>query len=339
MHFTYVDVSDEGLAQGDILRRTSELDQILSEVHPHYADGKNEFFQVLTQSCDLVLRNDKCAARYIAIAPVRPVRLVLSRYLERFHSGIWADGHPILDSKQKSIIVAFAKRLLNNNEAKYFYLEPDPRAGITEGCCTFLSLSIALKSELHYSKLLDARILQLTENFRSKLGWMVGSLYSRVGTEDWDESKLIKAVNSRIDEADVVWTDAEQFKHLKLAVKDQLREAKNDGLQLQISSDELKKHFANYKKRKQLVVERVDELLQDFIHDHDEIWTKKQAIEKSLDELLSLAGQDGVQAVDIEAQKQTVVEGLNELGSMFPSQRKIVNKLNIDTMLTNYLKN
>ena len=38
---------------------------------------------------------------------------------------------------------------------------------------------------MHYETLFSARALQLTDSFQHKLGYLVGNLYSRIGTEDW----------------------------------------------------------------------------------------------------------------------------------------------------------
>ena len=82
-------------------------------------------------------------------------------------------------------MVQFVERLLNNNQEDYFFLQLEPGSGLGQDHCAILQLSIALKAELHYETLLDAKILQLSESFQHKLGHLVGTMYSRVGTEDW----------------------------------------------------------------------------------------------------------------------------------------------------------
>jgi len=52
-----------------------------------------------------------------------------------------------------------------------------------------LKVSIALKSDLHYEKCLSAKVLELSDEFKAKLGWLVGNIYSRVGTTDWESIK------------------------------------------------------------------------------------------------------------------------------------------------------
>lgn len=50
----------------------------------------------------------------------------------------------------------------------------------------YLKVSIALKSDEHYDKCLSAKKIELTDEFKAKLGWLVGNMYSRVGTADWE---------------------------------------------------------------------------------------------------------------------------------------------------------
>jgi hypothetical protein len=79
----------------------------------------------------------------------------------------------------------FIERLLNNNEPGYFYLHSDLELEIADPVVAFLALSISIKSGDHYNTCSQARIAQLHGPFQAKLGWLVGNLYSRVGTQDW----------------------------------------------------------------------------------------------------------------------------------------------------------
>jgi len=47
-----------------------------------------------------------------------------------------------------------------------------------------LQVSIALRAHEHYDTLRLARCGRLTPEFRARLGWLIGNLYSRVATED-----------------------------------------------------------------------------------------------------------------------------------------------------------
>ena len=152
--------------------------------------SKNLFFMVLTQSCDLVLRNgDTGKAPYINIAPVRPLDEVISREIASLQLSKIRGDLPLLTHKSRTKLAEFTRRLLNNNVPQYFYLESDGTE-LGQDCCAFLRLSIAIKSDLHYRACVDAKFLQLNDSFQAKLGSLVGQLYSRVGTKDWDGKQL-----------------------------------------------------------------------------------------------------------------------------------------------------
>src|SRR5881394_3482701 len=188
MHFTYSEEPDAtSLQQGDILKRTPDVDSILKSVHPHYHHKTDyNFFIILTQSCDLVRRNGRtCKSRYITIAAVRSLELAVNRYAASLQYDDVEAALGFCPDDRKDKLRQFVERLLNNNEDNYFYLKAEPARGLSEDHCAFLQLSIALKSELHYDTLLAAKSLQLSESFQHKLGYLVGTSYSRVGTEDW----------------------------------------------------------------------------------------------------------------------------------------------------------
>ena len=93
--------------------------------------------------------------------------------------------------------------------------------GISTPSVAMLRIEIALHTK-HYDTLLSSRRGRLKPAFQAKLGWLVGNLYSRVGTEDWsepDERKREKnSIIDRIlnDVAKVKWSSSEA---VVLAVK------------------------------------------------------------------------------------------------------------------------
>ena len=88
---------------------------------------------------------------------------------------------------------------------------------------TYLKVSIALKSELHYEVCLKAKKLELSDEFKAKLGWLIGDMYSRVGTTDW-ESRMTDKARKQMIEDDVksrcVIGAREQIKELKRNLKE-----------------------------------------------------------------------------------------------------------------------
>lgn len=217
-HFCYATpdeyLSNE-LAQGDVLRRTDALDSILESVHPHFfRHNKNLFFMVLTQSCDLATREGEgAAAPYISIAPVRPVDEAISREIASLQIPGISGEVPLLTHKSRTKLVEFSRRLINNNVPQYFFLE-STGTELGQDCCAFLRLAIAIKTDLHYQACLDAKILQLNDSFQAKLGSLVGQLYARVGTKDWERAAMQAKVDQFTKDA-AHYVDDEKVKALR----------------------------------------------------------------------------------------------------------------------------
>jgi len=118
----------------------------------------------------------------------------------------------------------FVERLLNNNEPNYFYLHEDPALGIDGSHVAFLALSIAVKSDLHYQKCVDARVGTLCDPFKAKLGWLVGTMYSRVATPDWvpDHRTLAEFEQLRdelVDGLGYLWIPDDKLEKVKREAK------------------------------------------------------------------------------------------------------------------------
>lgn len=217
LHFTYrQEPLEKELYQGDVLSRTPELEDVLREVHPHYfRRTSNSHFLVLTQSCDLVRRGGKpCDARYISIAPVRPLAVLTERQIQRFQIPSLSDESPVCSERDRNRFHQFLERLFNNNEAEFFFLRRAVDRGLGEDSCAFLALSIAIKSELHYDTCVRAKVLELGDSFRAKLGWLVGQMYSRVGTEDWTPSTLQREIDEILRGA-AIWVPEKELKVLR----------------------------------------------------------------------------------------------------------------------------
>jgi hypothetical protein len=218
MHVTYdARLCATELMQGDVLARNPALDELLKLVHPHYFQHqKNRYFMVLTQSCDLVLRDGAaCKAPYITLAPVRSLDLVVERHLAHMPTAEVKSELPVLGGKSKSKASEFLQRLFNNNEPGYFFLDSEDTP-LESDSVAFLNLSIAIKADLHFQTCLQAKILQLDATFQAKLGWLVGQMYSRVGTLDWEPSELRKKVNRVLQEA-AIWVDDGKLASLEAA--------------------------------------------------------------------------------------------------------------------------
>jgi len=254
-HFCYARADEylaTELAQGDVLRRTPELDRVLATVHPHFHQHqKNLFFMVLTQSCDLVVRDGEAGkAPYINIAPVRPLDEVISREIANLQLQKVRGDLPLLTHKARGKLADFARRVINNNVPQYFFLESEGTE-LGQDCCAFLRLSIAIKSDLHYQTCVAAKFLQLNDSFQAKLGSLVGQLYSRVGTKDWDAKRLEAKVTQLTKDA-AYYLDDGKAKQLEGAFAEQCAANPN----FIVGRQELTTALKSIPTKKKLVVSR-----------------------------------------------------------------------------------
>jgi hypothetical protein len=214
-HWTYRAPNGD-LSQGDVIKKTDAIRALLDEVHPHYLKDDYTHFLVLTQTCDLVRRDKGTCKSRITLAAVRPLDLAIKRALEKYQNSAFEQVANVCSVKHRGKVVEFLARLFNNNEHDYFYLHEDVALGLSPSSCAFLQLSIAVRARDHYEKCLAARVASMTDIFAAKLGWLVGNLYSRVGTEDWTPehqkpNEFTKRIAAILEGA-CKWVDDEQLK-------------------------------------------------------------------------------------------------------------------------------
>jgi len=188
LHWTYDDFRpEEDLLQGDILEPTDKLRRVLQEVHPHFLDPKYTSFLLITQSCDLAVRKGKYSTQYLNIAVIRPLEAVIHNLLSVACRTV---GNGVYTKETKGAASQLLERLFNQNEQSLglFYLHPDRSSGIDIPSVCLIRVGVTLRVD-HYPILKEARRGRLSSEFRSKLGWLVGNLYSRIGTQDWYETQ------------------------------------------------------------------------------------------------------------------------------------------------------
>lgn len=224
IHFTYKpEIDKDSLCQGDILMITEELKDVLKEIHPYFLNKQYEYFMVLSQSCDLVQRTgNRCKTPYITLAAIRKYSSFLERIITRDKYAEAIGGLFLMDEKNLTRIFPVIERLYNNTEPEYFFLYKEQALDFPDPMVAYLKVSIALKSYEHYDKCLNAKKIELTDEFKAKLGWLVGNMYSRVGTADWQSSKTdeekIENINKDIASKCVIGSK-EQLNKLKIEIK------------------------------------------------------------------------------------------------------------------------
>jgi hypothetical protein len=152
----------------------------------------------------------------------------------------------------------FLQRLFNNNESDYFYLHSEPTKGLGEDSCAFLRLSISIRAPEHYEKCLKSRYLSLSEPFRAKLGWLVGQLFSRVATQDWDSDRLKDQLKKATDDA-ALWIEDKKLPKLKERVASWKTDNPNQEIDADVISELLQE--IQIPDRKESLVKRISELI------------------------------------------------------------------------------
>lgn len=260
------------LHQGDVLQKTAKLKEAITQAHPYYAEAPDyTHFLVLTQSCDLVLRRGKPGSRYITLAAVRPLSIVVNRLVEKYKFPDFPFPFQICQKDKELLATQALERLLHNTEEEFFFLRKGSHPSIHDDYCGFLPLAISLRST-HYEACVTAKIAQLEDVFQAKLGWLAGHQYSRVATPDIEEHvEDVQAYKRQFfDEVlfgETAWLTPAQFKILKEKLM-QWRRANPDAAIDRASAQKL---VADLPTDVEVLANRVvEQLLQNKILDRDE---------------------------------------------------------------------
>ncbi|MGB7911390.1 MAG: hypothetical protein WCF59_04115 [Desulfobaccales bacterium] len=279
-HFAYMLKSGNNISQGDVIHKNDEIKEIINIVHPHYLKDDYTYFIVLTQSCDLIRRADKpCNARYITLAAVRPLELVINREILRYQDDFRIAAN-FCSNSVRFRLEQFLERLFNNNDSEYFYLHKDEELQFPLSSVAFLRLSIALKVD-HYDIIFNSRVLSLTDIYKAKIGWLVGSMYSRVGTDEWvpryaTEEEFKQNIRNLLDSA-CEWVDDKQLKECRELAGDSWR-----AWDRQTIRDFIRRTIIPSKKEK--IIGRVISVLEGLeIISGEDLATKRKLISNTLD--------------------------------------------------------
>ena len=169
------------------MKSTDELRNVIKKFHPYFINEQYKYFMVLTQSCDLVRRNNQnCKTPYITLAAIKNFGQFLEKWMISKKYVETVKDLLLMNSKKYNNVYQFVERLYNNTEPDYFFLYKEDKLHLPESMIVHLKVTFALKSSEHYQTCLDSKIIELSDEFKAKVGWLVGNIYSRVGTTDWD---------------------------------------------------------------------------------------------------------------------------------------------------------
>ena len=135
-----------------------------------------------------------------------------------------------------------------------------------------------------------AKQIELRDDFKSKLGWLVGNIFSRVGTEDWTPGHMTaqefkRFINDLLDEI-CHWTDS------KSALRELEKQHGKDEVS-KMNSDEISENIKNIKihSRKEQILNGIENVLRNSRYLPDEA---KQNVRKIILEITSDATMKGL---------------------------------------------
>lgn len=191
MDYIFKDIaalSADQLSQGDVIDRTAAVDACIGNA---LALGGGRLgcthLIVLTQSCDLVKRKGRFKAPHITLAAVRPFFDVMNEYLSEKNTPITGTDFSYYPKSVREDIKKLIERHLNNTEDDFFFLPKSEDSNIPEDLLALLRVTVTVEKE-HYEILAKAKIAELHDVFRAKLGWLAGNIYSRVATPALEET-------------------------------------------------------------------------------------------------------------------------------------------------------
>ena len=175
------------LAQGDVIARTDAVADCLGQAHRHYPQAPEcTHLVVLTQSCDLVKRGGAFRAPCITLAMARPFGNAVREFLQESSKTLKGTRYRYHTGTQIGKLRNRLERFINNTEDEYFFL-PGGHPRLSGDLLVHLRLTVALHRD-HYDILAQAKVAEIKDVFRAKLGWLKGQIFSQVATPDAGES-------------------------------------------------------------------------------------------------------------------------------------------------------
>jgi hypothetical protein len=212
------DTSDSSLSQGDILKVDGQFRDRFKEFYPGItpSDGEIKYVMVLTQSCDLVRtpkRNPKLS--HINVCLVRGLKNVIRRLLMDEIKPVSVGNKKLLPRDMLDQLKDKLSKLLNNTDQKTLFFLPFVEP-FNEDMVAILPLSFSFRTQEHYDKLLENRVLSIKPVFQAKVGHIIGELYGRIGTPDlhdfgWNDKKNRSYINQLLKDSDLIQVPDKSF--------------------------------------------------------------------------------------------------------------------------------
>ena len=135
-HYVYRDPNKTTLNQGDVLQKTPALIPHLQKYHTYYANHADyKYFMVVTQTCDLIIRDGLCTSPYITIAAVCSLEEVLRCEAAKYQTA-WQRNAGVIGKKRKREASPFSIQFSRQQSGRLLLLlHQDIGLGIQQNCC------------------------------------------------------------------------------------------------------------------------------------------------------------------------------------------------------------
>ena len=226
----------EDLQQGDIIENQEEVCGIVNNAYPQFSGSEYDAFLVITQSCDLVRRYGKpCKSKYINLVPIQPLEEIFLSLLDRVCDRFKINCR-LYSARGKSNAIQLIESICNQNAwaLGVFFFHSDIDVKIPVDSVGLLQVGFAVPSESHYyDKLAKARSGRLNVAFQSRLGWLVGNLYSRVATPDFPKSNQQEVMDylmssNKNNKNLPQWLNKGQLEKLKSSTRTEIMDLRED---------------------------------------------------------------------------------------------------------------
>lgn len=244
------------LNQGDLIQLTNDIKGLI-ESNEIKINPKAKYLIILTHTCDIV--HDK--SKYITFTPVIFLEDFIQELIEESMKKEIERKGQVLSIKKKLTICDKILRLANNNLSEYFFLIMNTGREINNHLVALLKESFSINSKSIDHSILkdkDAKVAELNENFRAKLGWLIGDMYARVATKDYipeaiSKEDFVKEVDQTLEKS-VLWIEGKKIDSGERKLREDIDSLDQDNIREYLNNIHIP---SNEEKIKNLILEKL----------------------------------------------------------------------------------
>ncbi len=242
---------DGTLRQGDIILLEGEMREKFNGFFPGIVKpSEKRYLMVLSQCCDLYRdKRRECKLEHITLCVLSTFESHLKKIIALYSTE--ANESRLITEQEYENISGKLHKLINNSDPKNYIFLPKDKIFETD-MIAVLSVNYPLRI-CHYDSLLEIRVATLNDEFRRKLGYVLGKLYSRIATNDLNgqENVINEFINEALAKVHVSRTPCSQITNevlKKIKENSDISQLINEAIQEKIQKklSDKKKFFVTY---------------------------------------------------------------------------------------------